>query len=187
MGMPQRRTEIVYHLDREGRILDVNEAWDDFARTNDGEAILGAHVVGRPLWDFIGDPVTRLLYEQLLDRLREARRDLRFRLRCDSPGRRRLLDVTISEVPGGGIEFRNRLVESSDRDVPILLDPAAPRSSETIRMCSWCRRAQVGDRWLEVEDVVRELRMFERETVPQLSHGTCPDCYRQMSDYDALH
>jgi len=88
-------------------MLDVNEAWDDFARHNDGEAALGERVLGRPLWDFIGDPVTRLLYEQLIDRVHEARRELRFRLRCDSPGRRRLLDVTISESPGGGRRRRS--------------------------------------------------------------------------------
>jgi len=186
-GMREASREIIYQLDRDGRILSVNEAWDDFAQENGGEAVLADRVLGRPLGQYISDPVTRALYEHLVDRARRSGQDVRFRLRCDSPGRRRLLEVRIAPAPDDGVEFRTRVVDSSERDVPVLLDPAAPRGGDFIGMCSWCQRLEVDGRWLEVEDVVRELRLFERPEVPQVSHGICPDCHSRMSDYHSLH
>jgi len=185
--MREASREIIYQLDRDGRILSVNEAWDDFAQENGGEAVLADRVLGRPLGQYISDPVTRALYEHLVDRARRSGQDVRFRLRCDSPGRRRLLEVRIAPAPDDGVEFRTRVVDSSERDVPVLLDPAAPRGGDFIGMCSWCQRLDVGGRWMEVEDVVRELRLFERPAVPQLSHGICPDCHARMRDNYSLH
>jgi hypothetical protein len=30
--------------------------------------------------------------------------------------------------------------------------------------------------WVEVEEAVRELWLFERTQLPQITHGVCPDC-----------
>jgi hypothetical protein len=43
-------------------------------------------------------------------------------------------------------------------------------------MCGWCKRVAIGDAWMEVEDAVSELRLFERKVLPDISHGICPDC-----------
>jgi hypothetical protein len=44
-------------------------------------------------------------------------------------------------------------------------------------MCSWCRRVRLdAARWVEVEDAVAELRLFEDVRPPQISHGVCPIC-----------
>jgi hypothetical protein len=39
-----------------------------------------------------------------------------------------------------------------------------------------CQRVQRGDEWVETERVIRELRSYELDTIPQL-HGTvCDEC-----------
>jgi hypothetical protein len=43
-------------------------------------------------------------------------------------------------------------------------------------MCGWCKRVSVRNTWVEVEDAVLELRLFEREVLPDLTHGICPGC-----------
>ncbi len=44
-------------------------------------------------------------------------------------------------------------------------------------MCSWCKAVKVGDdTWVEVEDAVDRLKLFDFRYLPQISHGVCPSC-----------
>ncbi|MGQ9666509.1 MAG: PAS domain S-box protein [Anaerolineae bacterium] len=44
-------------------------------------------------------------------------------------------------------------------------------------MCSWCKRIQLSEgRWAEVEEAIRDLHLFDKYPVPQISHGICPEC-----------
>jgi hypothetical protein len=57
-----------------------------------------------------------------------------------------------------------------------LLDPEVPRSEEMVEMCGWCDRFEVDGEWVEVEEAAKRLQLFNRPTLPALSHGICPDC-----------
>ncbi len=37
------------------------------------------------------------------------------------------------------------------------------------------------DRWVEVEELASVLRLFERDVLPGITHGMCPDCHADMS------
>ncbi len=43
-------------------------------------------------------------------------------------------------------------------------------------MCGWCDRFLVGEEWLEVEQAVARLGLFQRAEMPAISHDICPDC-----------
>jgi hypothetical protein len=43
-------------------------------------------------------------------------------------------------------------------------------------ICTLCQRVQRGQDWVEMGQVIRELRTFELETVPQLHGVICDDC-----------
>jgi hypothetical protein len=45
---------------------------------------------------------------------------------------------------------------------------------EFLRMCSWCRRIEHGDRWLTVEE------FFNSQLSTNTSHGICPECAAQQ-------
>lgn len=170
---------VAYRIDTSDRIIWVNDEWDRFARRNDGDAFVAAEVLGRPLWDFVCDATTRHIYRELLDRVR-AGDSVRFPFRCDAPAERRLLDMRI--VPTGNeAEFQVRPISLDARPPQTLIAVHPQRSEDVLRSCGWCRRFEIGDSWLEVEDAVRELRLFESAKPPLVSHGMCPECFDRMT------
>jgi hypothetical protein len=41
-------------------------------------------------------------------------------------------------------------------------------------------RVQANGSWIEIEDAIADLHLFETPRVPALSHGMCPTCYNVM-------
>ena len=171
--------EIHYRLNDRDEIVFVNEAWDAFASTNSGAHLIATQVLGRPLWGFITDRTTRLLYRDVLARVRSGY-PVRFIFRCDSPGCRRLLEMDVSSGPGDLAEFRVRTITVEERQLQPLLDPDRPHSEQLLRVCGWCKKVDVGGRWAEVEQAVSLLGLFERSLLPGVTHGICEDCYSRM-------
>lgn len=171
--------EIRYRLNDRDEIVFVNEAWDAFASANSAEHLTATHVLGRPLWEFIADGTTRLLYRDLLARVR-GDRPVRFVLRCDSPDFRRLLEMEISRGQDGLAEFRVWTLSEDERQPQPLLDPDRPHSEELLQVCGWCKKVEVGGRWAEVEEAVSLLGLFERLVLPRVTHGICEDCNSRM-------
>ena len=77
-------------------------------------------------------------------------------------------------------------VRIEGRDPVRLLDKDIPRSSDIIRICSMCKKISTAlNKWVEIEEGLAQLRLFEASEVPRLTHGLCPNCYRViMADLD---
>jgi hypothetical protein len=173
--------DLLYHLNARDEITSVNEEWLAFARVNEGGYLLPPHILGRSLWEFIADPGTRHIYRQLHDRVRSRGEPARLSLRCDSPDRRRLLELNIAPSAHGDLSYQVRTIEEEERLPVPLLDSTQPRSERLVRMCSWCKRVSAGPRgWLELEEAVAALALFEESRLPQLTHGICSDCSRNL-------
>jgi hypothetical protein len=168
--------EILYRLNDEDQIIFVNNAWDEFATANEGEHLARGHVLRRYLWDFITDSTTQQLYRDVLKRVRSGR-PVRFGFRCDSPDRRRLMEMDILPKENRAIEFRTRTVAEERREPQVLLEVHQNRNDELLRMCSWCKKVDIGGDWAEVEDAVARLRLFEQAVLPNLTHGICETCF----------
>jgi len=170
-----------YRINERDEITFVDGAWDRFAEANDGAELVGSEVLGRVLWDFISDPVTRQLYQQIVARIRQGHQ-MQFNLRCDSPACKRHLEMMIHATGTDIIEFTTQSLEVEDRPPMALLARGTPRSSELVRMCAWCNRIDLGsDAWAEVEVAVERLKLFEVERMPQLTHGICAACFATMT------
>jgi hypothetical protein len=63
---------VVYRIDAEDRISDVNDGWRWFAGENEGQKMTREKVLGQSLWDHICDPTTAELYRQMVKRAREG-------------------------------------------------------------------------------------------------------------------
>lgn len=170
--------DVVYRIDREDRIAEVNDGWLAFAAANRGQELQPAHILGRTLWDFLADDTTKHLYQAMVRRLRHGGLPVRFRFRCDSPSRRRLLSMEITSDHAGGARFRVTSVLEDPRPSIALLDPMQVRDGRLLAICGWCKqiRLPAGD-WVEVEEAVRVLGLFARNHLPGLTHGICPPCY----------
>lgn len=169
--------EISYEVDGADRITAVSESWEAFALANHGGHLVAPKIVGSSLWSAISEPTTRALYRTLVMRVRAGGDVASFCFRCDSPSRRRELLMRIAARDDGIVSFTTSLVREQERREVALLDPAAERTEEIVVVCGWCARVKVGEgRWVEVEEAVRVLRLFELTALPQLSHGMCPLC-----------
>jgi hypothetical protein len=173
--------DLLYHLNARDEISSINEEWLSFARANDGGSLLPPQILGRPLWDFIGDVETQHIYRLLHRRVRTRGAPLQFSFRCDGPGRRRLLELNISAAAEQGLTYRVRTVRQEDRTPVPLLDPHRLRSEMFVTMCGWCKRVAAPPRgWLEVEDAVTALSLFAEPHPPQLTHGICEECSESL-------
>ena len=91
------------------------------------------------------------------------------------------MELTVIPLANGDIEFDSRLIREEERNEIPLFDPDAPRSEELVVVCSWCKRVKVNDHWLEVEDAVKLLGLFNAARMPRISHGICPHCFEQIN------
>ena len=177
-----------YVTDADGRLVEVDEAWQLFAREN-GAPELAEQWYGLSIWNAMADDGTRSVLRHLVDRA-AAGAPVWFNFRCDSPVLKRWLVMRIapSRRPVRGFEFTSILL----RHAPAAAAPAATTGPAAlgrlpvaealselrshIRICSWCERAHTGDGWVELESYVRERNVFDGAGVPGVTHGLCPEC-----------
>jgi hypothetical protein len=168
----------IYRVDSTDTILSVGDNWHVFAYANAwGGDLRPEDVVGHKLWEFIQGSQTRYLYHELFRRARSGMRSRPIPFRCDSPSERRFLELLIKALPGGLIEITSTLLRTEPRSPVRLLAADTPRSTDFIRMCSICKKIKVSsEQWIDIEEGVAQLRLFEAEEMPQITHGVCPPC-----------
>lgn len=174
---PEHSDAIVqYQVDRDDIIRFVSPSWDHFARKNNGGEIFAAAILGRNIWDFVANVETRHIYQTIVAKMRAGQASTRFPFRCDSADRRRFMQMEMKLAADNGIEFVSEILREETRDPVLLLDQTAPRSGKYLTMCSWCKKIQTLGEWLEVEDAIIALNLFESTTMPQVSHSICDPC-----------
>ena len=175
-------SELEYRVNAEDQISSVNEDWLSFAEANGGHPLLPPGILGRSLWEFIGDMETQHLYRVLHRRVRTLGKPVRLSFRCDAPERRRLLQLDILPHRDQELLYRVRTLRQEFREPVPLLDPERPRDESFVSMCGWCKRVAVASRgWLEVEEAVAALALFDTPRPPQLTHGVCEECSEGLS------
>jgi hypothetical protein len=171
--------QFIYRVDAQDRITFVDANWLAFATENGLPTLTADAVTGKVLWDFISDPTSRQFYKIFAGKARETGDIIAVPFRCDGPAQRRFMKMFIVPQPDGGLEFRSVLEREEARSQVTLFDANVPRNGNFISVCSWCRRTKVSD-WMEAEEAVRELQLFNRTRLPQISHGICPDCKKAL-------
>jgi hypothetical protein len=173
---PSNPLALVYRIDVQGRISYVNLAWSDFARANQGEAVMPEQVLGSSLLESVEDPTVQQLYSEMIKRAR-AGKPVRFKYRCDAPDRRRTFEMDIRQLDNGEVEFISALRHEEVRPTVAVLQAGAPRDNRLLRVCSWCQQVALPDStWVPVEVAVQRLGLLEAETFPGLTHGICEPC-----------
>jgi hypothetical protein len=169
-----------YAIDEHDHLIRVDAGYYSFAEENGWDEATTS--LGRSLWDYVAGHEMVKLQRLLVRRIRDAVGDVELPFRCDGPAVRREMNIRIVARPGGRVVlFSARMRSEEAWDLPqLLLDPATPRSDETLEMCGWCDRFEVDGAWLEVEEAVRRLELFNRPELPKLSHGICPDCNEML-------
>jgi len=176
-----------YRIDGDNVIIGVSDNWLSFAEKNGGDGRCHPNrVVGMSLLDFVQDMETVHLYEIIIEKVRKTGKPAKFPFRCDSPGTRRFMELVVIPREGGGVELASRAIRTEPRPLVRLLEDDAERSEDFLRVCSMCKKVALSeDRWVEAEEAVTALGLFEKDRMPQLTHGICPACYaRAMAELD---
>lgn len=169
-----------YELDERFRIVAVDRAWTLFAEENGAPELVPPGPYGRPIWDYISDATTANLWRVIYEKVLRTGDPVIVPIRCDSPTARRFLELVVSRRPGFGLRVDSTVVRREDRPAVLLFDEDRPRQG-MLRMCSWCNRVLLHDDWVDAEVLVAAMRIFEQRTVPEVTHGMCPDCYREIT------
>jgi len=173
--------EIVYRINDLDELTFLSPGWDEFASANDGPEVAAENVLGRRLWEFISDETTLSLYREMVDQA-HAGRHLEFRFRCDSPTSRRQMQMHIAKGSDGEIQFTSTTHHEDERPNVGLLDATLPRIGGMLKICGWCKRLDIGaGLWSEIEEAANAFSLFERSSLPPLSHGMCEECFERVS------
>ncbi len=170
----------VYCVDADDRIVSVTPEWESFALENDASQLTSESVCGRPLAGFIANRETQHLYEMILEKVRREACTVVVPFRCDGPRIRRFMELTVSPGQNGQVEFEGRIRREEEREVVALFESPGDRDDGYVLVCSWCKRVEVGDEWVEVEEAVTRLDLFGATPLPKITHGMCPDCVGQF-------
>lgn len=179
----------IYRIDSNDTIVSISDNWCSFADANAGGCSLRPeNVVGRKLWDFIQDLETQHVYRELLKRVRGGMTLRPIPFRCDSPSERRYLELHIAALPDQQIEITSTICRTESRSPVRLLDAATARSSDLVKVCSMCKKILVApEKWIEIEEALARLKLFEADKMPRLTHGMCPTCFQAaMKELDLL-
>jgi hypothetical protein len=170
------QTEVSYWLDAHDRICKVAGPWDEFARRNDGEEVVTARILGRPLEEFIVGEPTRMYMGVLLDAVRLLGHPVEKEYRCDSPTERRFMRMWISR-DGEYLRVDHWILRTESKPGSFPVQPADPGRRHLLR-CSVCNRYRVGARWVEDQDLPDPT---PGESIPVV-YAVCPDCGKDVAE-----
>lgn len=174
---------VEYDIDANDRFARVNTGWSVEARTSCDERLSDDRVLGQSLWDLVQDRTSREIYERLLQRVRENRVKVDFAFRCDTAVERRLLRMRIEGGEQRSVHFQVRLLQQQLREPLELLRIGRPTSNRSIPVCSWCKRSPIpAGYWVEVEEALQTLGLFDSDPLPSLDHVICPECRKVITE-----
>lgn len=163
---------LFYRLDKGDRITEIGGSWDRMAQENGGDHLCGQAVLGFPLYDYISGDVSKMFVRTVIDGVRVLGRTRTVPYRCDSPGLRRYMEMSVAFEPGGGVllEHRQLRTESTGRRFDFQVG-VQPLRKMVIR-CSHCNRLKVEGVWDEAESQLPA----ERASMVPVIYGVCPQC-----------
>lgn len=170
---------VLYAIDSADRLVSVGGAWSAFALANGAPGLAGEGVLGHCIWEFLADAETTHLYEVLFEKVRQTGETITVPFRCDAPAVRRDIDLWIAPR-ADAIQFESRVRREEARPALAVLDPTVERSRAIQKICCWCKRIKAGGDWLEIEDGISRLGLFQAMPLPMLSHAVCQDCLARI-------
>lgn len=163
---------IVFWLDDQDRIDEVNAAWNRFALANGGEGCVDRLVLGRGFRDFIRGDATRMLLDTLMLQARSWKKPIERIYRCDSSDVRRHMEMRI-DPEGKRLRFSHRLVYSEPMSAAVRFTYDLGGSTRRIIRCSMCNHVQVHRAWMEADAACADGEIQPEQLV---IYSVCPGC-----------
>lgn len=174
---------VVYAIDRDDHLVEVDENWLEFAVQNAAPVNLRPeNVLGTSLWSHIRDETLRAMYEHLIRTVRESGESAEFDFRCDSPLLRRYMRMTVSPLPADAIQFVSTTMKTAKRDAGLTARAAFAGNRHVIR-CSVCNLFRLNDgSWSEVKALLEEDRILDDDQRLKEIWSVCSKCRGTVFD-----
>ncbi len=160
------------------------ESWADRASSS--------YIIGKPLFDFICDDVTRMYVATMVESVRVIPRTITRPYRCDSPENKRYMQMVISPDQNGLICISHQLIReepisnpkffrtaSSSKKTATKRDMELEQSAYLIR-CSICNRLKnkLSRQWQEIDSILEFSTNISSEI--NVVYGVCPNCMKEL-------
>ncbi len=172
------KAQLSYVIDKHNVIVEVGGWWDEFALENGAPELISEKVVGRPLSAFITGDATQLLVNSLLELVRNGCSPVRIPYRCDAPGVRRYMEMTLERLAGRAVELRHSVSNTAPMRNKLHFVSGGARSF--VKRCSSCNRLNAGGGWSEADAAV-EAELVPPTGIIDVAYGVCPDCMSRLA------
>lgn len=161
-----------YTIDKDGRILDVDENWDIFAIENNAkDNTLKDQVIGKKITSFITSDHVRMWFESLISLAQISGKRVEREYRCDSPYEKRYMLMIIIPLKNGNLLVEHYLLKTEKIDKTLELDFSEKSSDSAIR-CSVCGKFNYDDKWIEIDELAKIVDIFKLS----VSDVVCNSC-----------
>ena len=175
---------ISYWVNSQDIICKVDEHWDSTLEDSKARRVKSGVIIGKSIFDFICDDVTRMYLRTMLQSVRLIPRVLQRPYRCDSPTEKRFMEMTLELESNSWVRISHKLLRTEPIATPILfksvttankIEQSSSYAAYHVR-CSICNRVRLtsGKDWRDVdklppEDItgIESLRVI---------YGVCSDC-----------
>ena len=141
------------------------------------------NILNRSIWDFIHDVETKHIHEILLIKVRVENRKLKLPFRCDSPNLCRYIDMAISLLDDGIVQYCCQITKTEERYAVMLFSGEVKDKESMLRVCSWCKKIDTGNEtWSDAEVAIKALNLFSSDYMPEITHTMCNECYTNIND-----
>lgn len=177
--------KVCYWVDQHDIIRKVDDYWDNTLEDSTAKRVKSAEIIGKSLFNFICDDITRMFTRTMLESARLLMQPLCRPYRCDSPTEKRYMQMTVVLESDGLVKVAHELIKTEPIFKPVSFktagsSPTVFQTGSHIR-CSICNRVRLAgsDSWQEVDSLV-EISSFEGSM--QVVYGVCSDCTASLKD-----
>lgn len=173
----RRMGALYYRLDAADRIVEIGGCWNDFALANAGESVLAECVLGSNVYDHVSGDASRMFLHTLLTATRSLARDTTRPYRCDSPGIKRFMEMSLLPLAEHGVMVAHRMikVETLPGHYEFIASKKLPHLPNRIVRCSICNRIKHAGEWLET-DRAGALGLLSCSGPTPVIYGVCDAC-----------
>ncbi len=184
--------KLSYWLDNNDIIRQVDESWDSHMDSECWtDRACSSGIIGKPLFDFICDDVTRMYVATMVASVRVIPRTIVRPYRCDLPDCKRYWNMVISPEQNGWVCVSHELVREELLSKSVIFETQSkpkktadnkniPHQASYVVRCSICNRLkdQKKGRWLDIDQLADT--DFLPTAVKKVIYNVCPDCLNEL-------
>jgi len=161
----ENNPELIYIIDSNDIIVEIIS----YDSANEYEIDMGKR---NNFFQIIHSPELEIIFRAIFSEVRNGKIFTSF-YRCDTSEFKRKYKFS-AKFENEMIILKHFLVYEEKIDSNVMF---VEKGGELLRMCAWCNKFYVAGRgWMELEDALFHLNIFEEIKISPISHGICEPC-----------